>query len=660
MNTSRIAPLVVALVIAVATAPVRGSGTARAGRVVLTSEELQNTVITRIGDILLLIDGWTVNTTDGYTWRASVNGLSPAQGEGWIVMLDGQPVEPDVVTGRNINAIPLDPGCIDSVEVVNRPCIRHGIFTERGLVHIHTSRPSAGTALRASAMFGDETGDPGPYKYTEHGTPNNERIGRRGSVSLEHGRRRLYFRTVLNFQDHTFSDPGMRQRVASCISDEWANMNLVSASMKAGIEGSRVNGEIYMSRCEAEKYFIFFQPFGCEIPVTSISNHIGARGDIGIGNNDDIDFRFAYASSRQKRFENNPGIEFEGTWKHLLGALSYGSSHGDFIFNGGAGFDRHRLDSRDRFQDGSCTIFSVFGCLERTGVAPGRQEAQVMMRFTGENAALKVSAGHDMQVGGGSSVHAHISFSQRLFEEENSIWYWIGRGYSLLDNYGVEYDVNGPLRRSTQITADLTWEAGAGNPWSLAVTGAHRYFGDILLERQDLDLDESRCTFSGPLSVRTGEHGHIGIGSVTIRYFPSNRMSHRLFFSFRKTLGGSDLFGDVWRSVPGRTAAYTVTWNPVENLSLGSRLSYRSSSYWIDYKGIDGRSCAAPEGITYRADVPYALVADIQVRKWFSRRRIAGSFMVRNLWNGEKRYHPAGASFDLSFFVQLDAHFGGL
>jgi len=87
-------------------------------------------------------------------------------------------------------------------------------------------------------------------------------------------------------------------------------------------------------------------------------------------------------------------------------------------------------------------------------------------------------------------------------------------------------------------------------------------------------------------------------------------------------------------------------------------LSYLSSSNWIDYQNIDGKSCVLGRiNVKYSSTVKKATIFDLQFQKWLWRRRLQASLLLRNVWDKNYRYHPIGASFDLGFYVQLKGFF---
>ena len=51
---------------------------------------------------------------------------------------------------------------------------------------------------------------------------------------------------------------------------------------------------------------------------------------------------------------------------------------------------------------------------------------------------------------------------------------------------------------------------------------------------------------------------------------------------------------------------------------------------------------------------------DITANKWFGHRRVRGSIIFRNLLNQRFRYHPVGATFDLSVLARFEFYLGTL
>lgn len=82
--------------------------------------------------------------------------------------------------------------------------------------------------------------------------------------------------------------------------------------------------------------------------------------------------------------------------------------------------------------------------------------------------------------------------------------------------------------------------------------------------------------------------------------------------------------------------------------------AYQSDSHWRAYDALEGAPCTV-DGVTilYSSRIEPSTVVDIAIRKLFWRQRLAADFVCRNLFGETLRYHPVGASFDTTFYMQL-------
>src|SRR5690606_26054656 len=97
--------------------------------------------------------------------------------DGMMLMVDGQPLHATVLGISHLNAYPLDVGLIDSIEVFEGPVLCEGVFAPSGLIHIRTRLEKGPVYLGATGAVMNETGDPGPYRYTPLETENIDRSG---------------------------------------------------------------------------------------------------------------------------------------------------------------------------------------------------------------------------------------------------------------------------------------------------------------------------------------------------------------------------------------------------------------------------------------------------------------------------------------------------
>jgi hypothetical protein len=149
---------------------------------VVRRAEIERSGWNRIAELLEGAVGWGRTSVDGFSFSASPDRL-PRPGESaagtaqWLVFVDDQPVQSNMFGLHLLELLPVSPGEIDSVMFVRGPVFVNGTPAPRGAVRIFTERPRNGPFGELAYEHGDETGDPGPYRYTTLSSPNLEKLG---------------------------------------------------------------------------------------------------------------------------------------------------------------------------------------------------------------------------------------------------------------------------------------------------------------------------------------------------------------------------------------------------------------------------------------------------------------------------------------------------
>ena len=150
-------------------------------------EDLRQSGLMRLSDIFLLTDSWDVSTIDGITYQASPIGISSYQHQDWKVFLNGTPIDIDIFGTKALDRIPVDLSQIDHIRISSQPAVIAGQKATSGYLWIVTKSTFFQKNLINEAKkenfvnfrtgFGNETGDPGPYYYTNQFTPNIDKVG---------------------------------------------------------------------------------------------------------------------------------------------------------------------------------------------------------------------------------------------------------------------------------------------------------------------------------------------------------------------------------------------------------------------------------------------------------------------------------------------------
>ena len=116
--------------------------------------------------------------------------------------------------------LPINITQIDSVEIFTVPQLHQGIFTDYGLIHIHTKNISQGKSLTLSQSAGNEIGDPGPYRYTKFDSPNVEKVGLGSTVTVDFNNNNRIFSFGINYMGHGINDWATTKRNHSIYGNE--------------------------------------------------------------------------------------------------------------------------------------------------------------------------------------------------------------------------------------------------------------------------------------------------------------------------------------------------------------------------------------------------------------------------------------------------------
>ncbi|MBT5267856.1 MAG: hypothetical protein HOL70_00235, partial [Candidatus Marinimicrobia bacterium] len=256
---------------------------------VVSREELAQAGVLRISDVLALVETWQVSSLSGYLHQTSVNSLSPYGQELLAVYLDGQEITPDLLNMVNLESIPLDVSAIDSIVFTSIPKrMKGGALTSGGSINIYSLRKVANIALK----LGNETGEPGPYRYTDRLTPNIDTIGPLANFAVAIPISSFYINSYANGQIFMFTDQTVHRRNQDLLEGQpnvkrWLinsiRPEMVSAAvlLKTGYTGESFQVHALHHQSYADKLMTFFEPLSREIPFDVLRKQSAFSGVFG-------------------------------------------------------------------------------------------------------------------------------------------------------------------------------------------------------------------------------------------------------------------------------------------------------------------------------------------------------------------------------------------
>jgi len=653
-------------------------------RYVITRDVITSSGVFRLTDILFLVESWLLNTTDGYTINASPNGLTAWQKQQWIVLIDGQRADIDLFDSVNLNLLPVSVDLIDSVVVVETPHMYGGFFADAGLIHFYTTRPRQGNSFQATLSGGNETGDPGPWRFTEYATPNIDSMGPDGSLTFALGRNNWRLRANTTYQRHYFTNFAIQRRTFDIIGvpgsvpggasdrgytgpqpasaglldtgsdDTRPGMHRYTASIGLYIEKDRSRHEIFWGYSRAVKYYLYSEAIGREVPMDIRFNHLGVNGIFGKGEDRGLDYRLQFSSHKRSRHQNTKNYDYDWNRRSMIADAELYQGYESLRFAIGGGYELRSIESRDLLEDNPNQFGKLYGSIE---LNPGHRvyhRAELMAFFTTGSPSLKFYWKTNAGITKRNRLVVQLSHAQRSFAENGDLWYWASRGYSFPDSSGIEYRQPEEISKSNTGTADLTWRSQPARGLALDVTGIYRTFSDLYLEKREYQYIPDSCSVLSATDVIPGNGGQLAGGSAELIWRYSPRLDAGVYYRYLGTIAGNELFKETWQTVPDHRASCRVTWTPADGFSIWGRIWYYSSTYWKQYAALEGTRCVIAGVEThYSPRVDDFNSVDVTLRKMFWRRRLAADLAVRNLFDNTVSYHPIGATFGLSFFFQL-------
>lgn len=571
----------------------------------VTAEQIRQAGVFRLGEVLRLADGWDIMTVDEYTWRAVPAGLVPFEREAWAVLVDGLPVNPELLGVTALERLPLDLDAIDSLEFVHMPRLASGIFADRGLVRIHTRRPAQGARFRGGFSTGQETGDPGPFEFVPPARENRDRFGHEATLGASYGGSggRWWVAGGLGLGLHIAADPAIRQRVLTSGSD--LRIERFAPSLRLGFDRGSGRHTLLLGRSDVDDAFRL-EAFGVELPVESVLDYAGARGTIPL-EGAELEYRLT-----AEHAEIGPPLEFERTSLGAEVEASFGSSADpDYV---GLGVSR-----RDR---STLRAFGSFGWPLGSAV---RQRGSLVL----EGGAGRLGAGAMLEQEWRASPRDAVSLvlaagRPRRDDDDDAPYDWLAAA-------GVPVTAEGPDEEARSLAVHAGWERVFRQGLTLQLTGFYRAFTADRLERRELSFDSLRLAWRGPVTLVSGARGEAAgveiLGTAALSRSFSIRGRHRM----RWRIAGAAAVREAWDRLPGHASQAHLTYAPVPGFSIWGGVTSRGRTRWPEYPD--------SEGI-----IPGAIALDFSIHKRVWDGRFEASLALRNLLNSRLRFHPEGGT----------------
>ena len=266
----------------------------RSDRRVLDREAIARAGWHRLGDLASALPPGSAASIEGFNYelRGSRVGFFQTNGvnASWIVRLDGQLVPMQVAGVWILDEIPVAITQLDSIVIAEGPQLSDGRPALLGTIDLYTRRVRS-VSIVADYQHGDETGDPGPYRYTSRSTPNVEKLGPFASGAAAVGNSMAAVDVAARYSSLNITDPRITARLGSSFPGYQSDANASGGSGVATID--MFGGSTYLvgGRGRFTGFFPTAAP-GINQQARIVASHAGISGSVG-----PLEKRWRYAAS---------------------------------------------------------------------------------------------------------------------------------------------------------------------------------------------------------------------------------------------------------------------------------------------------------------------------------------------------------------------------
>jgi hypothetical protein len=543
---------------------------------------------------------------------------------------------------HQMDLLPISIAQVDSVVVVSGPVVFGGTASARGAIEIFSRAAPRGLSGEFTYEHGDETGDPGPYRYTPQATPNLEKIGPFAHAQVGYASDGWDLTLGLHGASLNTTDSAIFARIKG---RGPVAIDAVTPTARLRVHGLGGEHEVLASRGE-QRGDLFVSDYQLEQSVRSTDTYVGARGAIAAASRTSA--QYLLAASTQRVAELPSGLPFTvGHERRLIRGDASVTHRGDgpLAVTGGVAADQWRLERGDT--SGSATSERAY---VRADLASGAERSAtltlslvhapevVTMASGAEGGTTALDGALQVRQAVGSRTSVVLALA-RVNALAGASSMWIDRVVA-----GIPQQLENPVvSRASLALAHRVH--GVGFTVGANVTHAASWL-----------LQDVRGPFvEGPDTLLAVANPLVSSHAVTLAGFgarvqtaDSGRVRGYLEYDHATPVSGDAAARTAEESAVRNQLRGQVAYVPFRDVQLGAGVNLASATTWSVFTGPTGEPTVVP---------PLRRV-NASVEKWFWGRRLHAAYVVENILNRADQDHPFGAQWNLRFHAIVGAQFG--
>ncbi|RKY98985.1 MAG: hypothetical protein DRQ13_02975, partial [Ignavibacteriae bacterium] len=322
----------------------------------------------------------------------------------------------------------------------------------------------------------------------------------------------------------------------------------------------------------------------------------------------------------------------------------------DITLSLGLGINKYSAENESLTINNSFFLGKIYSVISFNYNENINQNAGLFLTGNNDKTAYKIYFANEIKINNSNNISIFISYAKSLLEESQNFWYWVDRGYNILDKSNIAYSIEDNLEGGKKLTFDIIYNSEINEKFTLKLNGFFRKLKDVYIEQRDYIYDFTDGSFHSPTLVHTKQNGNTIGGGFSIKHNISSIARHTIFYNFTTSISSDALFNAVWQSIPTNRISYNIVYTPVESFSIFGYVNYTSSTEWIDYKNIVESS-----GGLYSSKLNSLITVKVAFLKYFWERRFSVNLILTNVFDRRNQTHPVGRKSKFAFFLKFDA-----
>ncbi len=629
-----------------------------AQKTVWSGDDLKDQEIRSLNDIFEITTSWFNATNDDAAIQYSRNGLAGPGGAWWPVYLNGTKLDAGVWGTSSLQTIPVTISQIDSVVLIESPMLYEGEFTEKGGLFIYSKDMDEGIRVQADIKMGNRSGDPGPFVYTEKASRNVERVGPTVGAMVSYKKKDFGIQAGVKKYTLAVTDPIQLRRINPLEFGgepmRHGKIRSNSFHLKGDVIKSVFTHQVQFGVTESTD-FLFTELHGIEVPVDRNWVFASYDGSAEMAERLKLNYQLKRSSNKVEEYPNKDDKWLRWDQQVTGGKASLVQAFARGEQEMGVGFNLYELQNEVTSSSQlSTSTYRLFHRLKYSFLEPYVFTSN-LTGITGSqgNVALKANARLNASFFKDHSFFLDLTYSERLPEEDNSLWFWTSEKGFAQDTLS-EYRPAGLPDKIRFLQARVGWKT--------------KFIENVDFESAlawSRNMDEYALHYvlvPNGNSILTGEYQFIDNLDADFLTVPlkfaatiTPQLRQTVQYTWRYRLSGRE---NLFKMMPAHTANMQLNWKPVDSFKIWTRMRVQSKSTWASAESLEEMEVRINpnQTVTYTSSLSSRFQWDLGIEKHFWNERVTVNLDAINILDEEYRNSPLSPehSFTIYFGLRLN------